>query len=329
MSVVYITQQGAVLSKEGERLIVTHEGNTLLDQPLLHVSQVVLFGNVTVTAPAASLLLKQQVEVVFLSCRGRYKGRLQPEWSQTVDLRKRQYLLAEDPLFRLTLARAVVRGKVRNAIQFCLRQRQRPAGAETSIEKLKRTERQAETAQDLDSLRGYEGIAAALYFSVYRQFLKEDLGFARRVKRPPTDPVNVLLSLGYTLLFNNVYAMVNLVGFDPYQGFYHTEHFGHPALVSDLMEEFRALIVDSVVLWVMNKQLLTWADFEDRGEGLGLRPEGLKRFLKHYEDRVQTRIFHPGANGRVTYLQAIEQQVRLLARVLRQEAPAYRSFVVE
>ena len=216
MSVVYITQQGAVLGKEGERLIVTHDGVTLLDQPLLHVNQVVVFGNVTVTAPAASLLLKRKVEVVFLFQRGRYKGRLQPEYSQTVDLRKQQYHQAEDPSFRLALARALVHGKIRNTLLFCLRQRQRPSGLEGSVERLKRLGRQVETAADLEVLRGYEGTAAALYFSVYRQFLKEDFGFARRVKRPPTDPANVLLSLGYTLLFNNVYAMVNLVGFDPY-----------------------------------------------------------------------------------------------------------------
>jgi CRISP-associated protein Cas1 len=329
MSVVYITQQGAVLSKEGERLIVTHEGITLLDQPLIHVSQVVLFGNVTVTAPAASLLLKRYVEVVFLSFRGRYKGRLQPECSQTVDVRRRQYLLAEDPAFCLGLARALVRGKMHNTAQFCLRQRHRPTTLEDGLSKLQRLERQALHAEHLDVLRGYEGTAAAQYFALYRQFLKQDLGFTCRVKRPPTDPVNVLLSLGYTLLFNNVHAMVNLVGLDPYQGFFHSERPGHAALVSDLMEEFRPLIVDSVVLWIVNKHIVTWEDFTGRGEGLTFRQEGVKKFLKHYEDRLQTRIFHPGVKGRVTYLQAIEQQARLLVRVLRQEASEYRSFVVE
>jgi CRISPR-associated protein Cas1 len=329
MSVVYITQQGAVLSKEGERLIVTHEGVTLLDQPLLHVSQVVLFGNIMVTAPAASLLLKKQIEVVFLSLRGRYKGRLQPELSRTVELRKQQYLRAEDPAFRLAVAKALVRGKIRNATHFCLRQRRQPSGAASAIEKLKRLERQAELAHDLDILRGCEGAASVQHFSFYRQLLKDEWGFIRRERRPPPDPINVLLSLGYTLLFNNVYAMVNLVGFDPYQGFYHADHFGHPTLVSDLMEEFRSIIVDSAVLWVVNKGLLTWADFEKQSDGLMIRPEGLKKFLKHYEDRIQTRIFHPAANGRVTYLQAIELQVRLLARVLRQEAPVYQSFIVE
>jgi CRISPR-associated protein Cas1 len=326
MSVVYITQQGAVLSKEGERLIVSHEGVTLLDQPLLHVSQVVLFGNVTVTTPAVSLLLNKHIEVVFLSCRGRYKGRLQSECSQTVDLRRRQYLMAEDPEFCLRVARALVRGKMYNAAQFCLRQRNRPGACEEVLRKLQRLERQAAQAEHLDSLRGYEGTAAAEYFALYRQLLKQDLGFTRRIKRPPTDPVNVLLSLGYTLLFNNVHAMIHVVGLDPYQGFFHTERPGHAALASDLMEEFRPLIVDSVVLWVVNKGVLTWEDFTGRGEGLSLKPEGLKKFLKHYEDRLQTRIFHPGAGGRVTYLQAIEQQGRLLASVLRQEVNAYQSF---
>jgi CRISPR-associated protein Cas1 len=281
MSVVYITQQGAVLSKEGERLIVTHEGITLLDQPLIHVSQVVLFGNVTVTAPAASLLLKRQIEVVFLSIHGRYKGRLQPECSRTVDARRRQYLSAEDPAFCLTLARALICGKMHNTAQFCLRQRHRPTTLEDGLSKLQRLERQALQAGHLDVLRGYEGTAAAVYFAVYRQFLKQDLGFTCRVKRPPTDPVNVLLSLGYTLLFNNVHSIVNLVGLDPYRGFFHSDRPGHAALVSDLMEEFRPLIVDSVVLWVINRHIITWEDFTGRGEGLTFRQEGVKKFLKH------------------------------------------------
>ncbi len=328
MSVVYITQQGAVLGKEGERLRVSHEGVTLLDQPLIHVSQVVLFGNVTVTAPAASILLKRQIAVVFLSIHGRYKGRLQPECSQTVDVRRRQYLLAVDPLFCLQIARALIRGKMHNAAQFCLRQRQRPLEGERVLQKLQQLERQAAQAEHLEALRGYEGMAAAEYFALYRQFLKQDLGFTHRVKHPPTDPVNVLLSLGYTLLFNNVHAMVHVVGLDPYQGFFHSERSGHAALVSDLMEEFRSLIVDSVVLWVVNKNIMTWEDFTGRGEGLALKPEGLKKFLKHYEDRLQTRIFHPAVGGRVTYLQAIEQQAWLLVRVLRQETAAYQSFTL-
>lgn len=326
MSVVYITQQGAVLSKEGERLIVSHEGVTLLDQPLIHVSQVVLFGNVTVTAPAASLLLKRHVEVVFLSSHGRYKGRLQPECSQTVEVRRQQYLLAAEPAFCMQIARALVRGKMHNTAQFCLRQRQRPPECEDIVSRLQRLERRAAQAEDLETLRGYEGTAAAEYFALYRQFLKQDLGFLRRVKRPPTDPVNVLLSLGYTLLFSNVHAMVNIAGLDPYQGFFHSERSGHAALVSDLMEEFRPLIVDSVVLWIVNKHIVTWEDFTGRGEGLALKPEGLKKFLKHYEDRLQTRIFHPAIGGRVTYLQAIEQQARLLVRVLQQKIETYQSF---
>jgi CRISPR-associated protein Cas1 len=326
MSVVYITQQGAVLAKEGERLIVSHDSVTLLDQPLIHVSQVVLFGNITVTAPAASMLLRRNIEVVFLSRHGRYKGRLQPECSQTVEVRRRQYLRAQDSAFCLETARIFVRGKMHNAAQFCLRQRNRPAAVENGLGKLQRLERQTAQAAHLDALRGYEGTAAAEYFALFRQFLKQDLGFTRRVKRPPTDPVNVLLSLGYTLLFNNVHTMIHVVGLDPYQGFFHSERPGHAALASDLMEEFRSLIVDSVVLWVINKHILTWEDFIGQGEGLALKPEGLKKFLKHYEDRLQTRIFHPVVGGRVTYLQAIEQQARLLVRVLRQEIEAYQSF---
>lgn len=323
MSVVYITQQGAVVSKQGERLIVTHEAVPLLDQPLLHVSQVVLFGNITLTAPAASLLLNKRVEVVFLSCRGRYKGRLQPECSQTVDVRRNQYLLATDPSFCLRTARAFIQGKIHNAIQLCLRHRDKRGGEHLGV--LQRLARQIPRAVDIDVLRGYEGTAAAAYFARYRQLLKYDLGFTRRVRRPPTDPVNVLLSLGYTLLFNNVHAMINLVGLDPYQGFFHSERAGHAALVSDLMEEFRPLIVDSVVLWVINSRVLGKKDFVRRGAGLSLKPDGLKKFLKHYEDRLQTRVVHPRRGERMTYLQTIEQQARLLVRVLRSEDAVYES----
>ena len=323
MSVVYITQQGAVVSKQGERLIVSHEDLPLLDQPLLHVSQVVLFGNISLTAPAASLLLSKRIEVVFLSSHGRYKGRLQPECSQTVDARRRQYLLATDPGFCLRTARVFIQGKIHNALQLCLRQRDKRGGEHLGV--LRRLARKIARTTDIEALRGYEGTAAATYFARYRQLLKYDLGFTRRVRRPPTDPVNALLSLGYTLLFNNVHSMVNLVGLDPYQGFFHSERAGHAALVSDLMEEFRPLIVDSVVLWVINSRVLGKRDFVRRGAGVRLKPDGLKKFLKHYEDRLQTRVLYPRRGERLSYLQIIEQQARLLVRVLRSEDALYES----
>jgi CRISPR-associated protein Cas1 len=168
-----------------------------------------------------------------------------------------------------------------------------------------------------------------MYYAAFGRMIKgEGFVFEGRAKRPPPDPVNALLSLGYTLLHNNVYAMVNVVGLDPYQGFFHAQRHGHPTLASDLMEEFRAIVVDSVVLSLINNQIIRPEDFTLK-KGVNLSSQGLKKFVEQYDQRMSTQVMHPLFKERMTYLQCVERQVRLLGRVLLGQAEEYIPFEVK
>jgi CRISPR-associated protein Cas1 len=177
-------------------------------------------------------------------------------------------------------------------------------------------------------LLGLEGSGSAHYFGVFGQVLKYDLGFRKRVRRPPTDPINAMLSLGYVLLANQVASAVNVAGLDPYVGFLHGSKYGKPALALDLMEEFRPIVVDSVVMTLVNTGAIKAKDFEETLGAFRLTDGGRKTFLQKYEERPNTAIQHPTFDYKVTYRKAIEVQTRLLGKWLQNEIETYPPFVV-
>jgi CRISPR-associated protein Cas1 len=296
------------------------------------VSQVIIFGNVGITPATVSFLLGRGIDVAFLTKQGRYKGRLQPEFSKKVSLRQQQFARAADEAFCLEVAKAIVAGKIANARTLCLRQHRalRDKKIEGVIRRLERAMRKVAKVNSIEAVRGQEGAAGAAYYEAFGRMIRgEGFSFEKRTKRPPKDPVNALLSLGYTLLHNNVYAMVNVVGLDPYQGFFHAARHGHPTLASDLSEEFRAIIVDSVVLSVVNKGMLKPGDFRPSKGGIYLSKEGLKKFVEQYEGRMNTQVMHPHFGERMSYMQCIERQVRFFSWVLTGRAKGYKPFEVK
>jgi CRISP-associated protein Cas1 len=181
-------------------------------------------------------------------------------------------------------------------------------------------------AEALDAVLGYEGQGASLYFPAFASLLKGEWAFERRTHRPPTDPVNSLLSLGYTLLHQNLHSMVEVAGLHTHFGNLHVLRENHPALVSDLIEEFRALVVDSLVAYLVNRRIFVPEDFtppDERG-GVYLHPDGLKRFLTHWEKRLQTQISHPNSGLKVDYRRCFELQVWEYIRCLTGEQEMYR-----
>ena len=193
---------------------------------------------------------------------------------------------------------------------------------------MRQTLERLENAKNLEGLLGYEGTGAAAHYKVFRQLLAYDWGFTARQFRPPPDPINAMLSLGYTLLHNHVYTFINVVGFDPYCGFFHQPKHGHAALASDLMEEFRQIIVDGYVLSLINNKRVRPEDFEQTNKGIRFTKEALDRFLTGYYGRMQQTFQHPTRNEKTTYLRCIELQVRHLARVITGEDPVYKPFLI-
>ncbi len=332
MSTLYVTQQDAVLRKVDERLKVTKEKETLLDLPMLKVSQVVLFGRVTVTAATVGSLLDHGISLCYLTEHGRYLGRLEPPFSKNCLLRVAQYQAAFDPVRRLALAKQFVAGKLANLRVLLLRaNREREDAAITGgVEEIRRAEDRAEAATDLDRLRGHEGEGSAAYFGVLGRLIRQDLPFPGRVRRPPTDPVNSLLSFGYALLANDLHGACHTVGFDPYLGFLHADRYGRPSLALDLMEEFRPLVADSMALTCINKRIIGREDFTvEPGGAHRLNDEGRKRFLIQYDARRQTEFKHPLLGYTITYQRAFEMQARFLAKYLEGELDAYPPLVTK
>lgn len=332
MSTLYLTQQDSVLRKEDERLRVTLKGETLLDLPLLKVSQVVVMGRVTVTPHTVAALMERHVHLTYLTEYGRYVGRIEPAFSKNSLLRKAQYAASFDEHRTLTLARGFVLGKLANLRVTLLRAARNTEGllVDGAIEAIRGAEGRAERAADIAVVRGHEGEGSATYFGVFDQLIKaEGFSFTKRVRRPPTDPVNALLSFGYALLANDVHAAVNVLGFDPYCGYLHADRYGRPSLALDLMEEFRPLVVDAVVLSCLNKRVIQKGDF---AVGLGavhhLSPEGRKKFLVQYEERKQTEIQHPIFEYKATYQRCFELQARILAKTIQGELERYEPFVI-
>jgi len=330
MATMYVTEQGARIEKEYRRLLVTKHDEVLLAVPLGRVSEVVLVGWVGATTPALLMLLDAGVPLSFVTRTGKLRGRLTPPSPKNLPLRHAQYDRARDPVFCLAVGRAIVDGKLRNSRALAYRiRRSRPQIAAAWLERIERAVAAVAQADDLDTLRGIEGAAAKTYFQVLRGALRPEMTFEKRTRRPPRDAANALLSLGYTLLTQNLMTACEVVGLDPYDGFFHADKYGRPALALDLVEEFRGPVVDSVVQLVINKRMIGPEDFTGRpGGGIYLSDRGLHKFLRQYTHRLNTAILHPRYGRRLTYQRIFEVQARLLAKTIQRELDTYPPFRV-
>lgn len=261
--VIYIRTQGAKIVKEGRHLLVK-KGDSIYHTLFTYkLRQMVIFGNVEITHRAFVQLMRNNIDTVFLSYDGRYLGRIAPPESKNVFLHKRQYQLLDDRDFGLRFARCIVAGKLSNMYTVLMRIKRSKNNlvAGRKARDIQQLMGKLDSADNIESVRGYEGRGSAIYFEVFPQGFVKNMGFTRRVRRPPTDPVNSILSLLYTFLMNRVYAAVRIAGLDPYPGFLHSLDYGRYSLVLDLMEEFRTIIADTLTLSLFNLNILKKDDF--------------------------------------------------------------------
>lgn len=333
MPVLYLLEQGSTLHKDGEVFTITKEGRVLDKIPAIKVEQVVILGNVNLTTPVIHYLLKQGIDCVFCSSYGKFHGRLISTESKFGLLRQRQMETILQPERKLAIAKAIVRGKFQNQRTLLMRYHRELnlPQLDRTITELEKAIQRLETCAEPAILLGIEGSASAGYYRAFKDILKQDLGFVTRVRRPPTDPVNSLLSFGYTLLVYAVQAGISTVGLDPFLGFLHTTGYSRPSLVLDLMEEFRPIIVDSLVLWLINSRVMIQDDFrspQEEGRMVVLTDDGVKRFIHHYEQKIQGRVYHRKAQGQVSYRRCFELQGRELAQVILGQETNYKPFLV-
>lgn len=327
---VYVTAQGSALGVRRGRLEVFHEGEVKASFRLIDVSQVCVFGNVTVSAQATRELMAREAPLLWFSFGGWFSGMTEGLPARNVELRRAQYGIPGDRALRV--ARNMIGGKIRNS-RTLLRRNSRGDTAHVS-EQLRALVGSARSADLAEILLGFEGTAARLYFRQFTTMVssgsKVDVSAFDengRARRPPPDPLNALLSFTYALLVKDLTVVLHSVGLDPYYGVLHRPRFGRPALSLDLAEEFRPLVAESVVLQVLNNGEVRERSFLVRAGGCQLEPDGRKAVLRAYERRLDHEITHPRFGYRVTYRRALEVQARMLAAHLLGELDEYTPFV--
>lgn len=342
--VLFLNTQGYRVGCNDGVIKVKEKDRVVDEVRVSDVSQVALFGNIQISTQAIQLLCETGVPITFFSMGGWFYGLARGHGLKNVVDRIAQFRHAGDPASCLRLARQFVRGKIHNQRVLFMRNHEQPP--ERVRLRLGQAREDLEKAGSLEALLGMEGAAAAEYFAEFAGMLRpqeEDqipgletnvpeapwarFDFHGRNRRPPTDPVNALLSLAYSLLAKECTVAAYAVGLDPYVGFYHQPRHGRPALALDLMEEFRPLIAESAVLTAINNRYVTPCDFVTAGRAVNLSPAGRKQFFQCFEQRMSTLITHPVFDYKVSYRRAVELQFRILARVLTGEIPEYVPFL--
>jgi len=323
---LYVQEQGAWLGKSADELIVKRKGEVLAKVRLIDTSQVSLFGNVQVSAQALREITVRGIPVCHFSYGGWFHAMTVGMAHKNVELRIRQYATAAHAGAALPFARSFVVGKIKNC--RTLLRRHLKEDSRRLLPSLAEHVHKAESAGEIPTLLGLEGMAAKLYFSGLASLLKTDeaFNFEHRNRRPPRDPVNALLSFVYALLVKELTVALYSAGFDPMLGFYHRPRYGRPSLALDLTEEFRPLIGDSVVLMLINNGEVSPRDFIRRAGGIALTQAGRKAVIAAFERRMDTLVTHPVFKYRISYRRILEVQARLLGRVLLGEIDAYPSF---
>ena len=330
---LYLNSQGVRVGKSGAVLQVKDNRTVLQEVRIGEICQVSLMGNVQISTQAVQSLCEAEVPICYFSMGGWFYGITTGLNQKNVFLRRSQFRLSDQEYFTRGIARRLVEGKIRN--QRTMLQRNHVEPRRETLTGLKEMGERAERAESLAELLGIEGNAARLYFGDFAGMIKPDEDEAAgefrfdlegRNRRPPRDPVNAMLSLGYSLLAKDLTVACFAVGFDPYVGFYHQPRFGRPALALDLMEPFRPLIVDSAVLTAINTGMVTPRDFVRVGGSVALTAAGRKGFFRAYELRMDTLATHPLFDYWVSYRRMLEIQARLLARVIEGEIGEYPVF---
>ncbi|MFN8443284.1 MAG: CRISPR-associated endonuclease Cas1 [Caldilineaceae bacterium] len=333
MTTLHIREQGSVVRRDAERIEVTvtekptRRKKVLLSEPIHTIEQVNLYGNVQVTTQAMALLFEHDIETIFLSLYGRYRGHALVNGSRIARLRHQQLRVSGDEDASLVVAKQIVLAKIHAQRQLLEELSEQSSGGLPALlsqaaRGIEQMQRELSRAATLDELRGFEGKSAAHYFGVLRHLLDPSWKFNGRAYYPPPDPFNALLSFGYSLLQKDLTATVQQVGLDPYLGCLHAIEYGRPSLVLDLMEEFRPLIADRAALDLVLSSKLKPTDFTftNRAERpVEIGEKLLSLVITAYETRCDDLILHRPSNSQNRLRRCFELQTRLYARVVSGE----------
>jgi CRISPR-associated protein Cas1 len=335
---LYVQSPRAYVRKEGDNIVVEADKTKVVEVHLNDTSQIVLFGAATLTSPLLQECFRRDIPVTWLSYGGWFMGHTVGTGHRNVETRIHQYRAAFDPERSLRLARGWVAAKIANCRTLLRRNWRDEGGPDAAVPEdllagLKADLRHAEDCPAAEQLLGIEGAAAARYFGRFARLPKAQpeapwaFDFHGRNRRPPKDPVNALLSFAYAMLVREWSVALSAVGLDPYRGFYHQPRFGRPALALDMMEPFRPLIADSVVITAINTGEIQPGDFIRAAGSCAMKEGARKALIGAFERRLEQEITHPIFGYKLSYRRLFEVQARLLIRYLSGEIPEYPNFV--
>lgn len=319
MTSLYITEAGAYLHKRGGHVVVGRNQEVILEVPLEKVEDVYLIDSVQISSSLMVEFIKREIPLSWLSTRGTFYGSLIN--TSFVDVMKhlQQVRLLEEKLFYLSLSKKLIVAKINNQLTI-LRRYNRTIESRTieqAIGNIISVRKSLLRSHTSNELIGYEGLISRLYFQCLGEIVPEPFTFTKRSKHPPLDSVNSLLSLGYSMLFNEILAGVIATGLHPYIGCLHKPKKGHAALVSDLIEEWRAPIIDSMVLSMLKRNMIGYDQFLMEEDGCYLSPEARKIFLLAYNQKIKSSNKYFGTD--MTYRACIKKQIAAYSRAVMNE----------
>jgi CRISPR-associated protein Cas1 len=334
---LYVTQPDTYLSKSQETVVVKQQGSILLQIPIHHLISIVCMGStIRVSPELMHSCFKHQVSISFFCETGRFRGRVEGVPNGNVLLRRAQYRLADDAEATRNIALRCIQGKIANSRTMLQRYSRETSTEEAgerinqAVDRLADALSRLKSAESLNSLRGIEGEAAAVYFNALAEAFKQpDISFNTRNRRPPKDPVNAVLSFLYALLAHDCTGALSAVSLDPQVGYLHVDRPGRPSLSLDLMEEFRPILVDRLVVRLFNLRQLTNKDFEtDLACGVLMKEAGRRLLVQAYQESKHEEIIHPFLNQKVHYGLLPLMQARLLAKAIRGEISDYVPYLL-
>jgi len=337
LNTVYVNNPDRYLSLDGENLVISNDGTEIGRVPLHNIERIMTFGHAGASPALMGKCAKSGIELVFMSRNGHFIARVEGEVKGNVLLRRQQYRYADNNENSLDIAKNIISAKLFNS-RWVLERMIRDHGARIDTELfskksefLQNSIKQARKSDDMDVLRGIEGEAASVYFSVFDDMIlqqKDDFRFDTRNKRPPLDNVNALLSFAYSMATGMCTSALESVGLDPYVGFMHTDRPGRRSLALDLIEEFRSVLCDRFVLTLINKRLVSNDDFIKREDGAVLLTEqGRKNFFSAWQKRKSEELKHPFIEEKVEWGMLPYVQAMLLARYIRGDLDCYPPFM--
>lgn len=320
MSFLYVNENGATLSLEGGYFVVKNKEDEITKIPKETLESVGLFGNVHLTTPCVKECLNRKIPVSYFSTSGYYFGKLESTRNHNIFRLRQQIHMTENPEFALGLSKKIIASKIHNQLVL-LKRYKRNTGLELEEETkaIRNANEKAKASQSLEQLLGYEGIASRNYFQGLSKVVDPDFTFDGRNRMPPRDPFNAMISFGYTILMNEIYGEIENKGLTPYAGFMHQDRERHPALASDLLEEWRAVIVDAVVMGLIQGHEVTINDFEKDEENGGIifTKEARRAFLKRLEMRMQSEMNYLSyVSEKTSFRKAIWLQVSELVKAI-------------